>query len=151
DVEIAGCAIEREAPGVPQTVGPYFGRSVPVFDERIGGRNPVRLTALRTVHVDPQQFAQQRSLGLGVVVGVPPAAPVPGAYIKVAVRSEDELAPVVVAVFAMGDEQQASFAAGVRDVRVGGRGGELSDDQITGCFGVVHEETAVRCVVRVKS
>ena len=50
----------------------------------------------------------------------------------------------------MGDDQQASFATGVRDVRVGGRGGELSDDQITGRFGVVHEEAAVRCVVRVK-
>src|SRR2546425_7250608 len=50
----------------------------------------------------------------------------------------------------MGDDQQASLATGVRDVRIGGRGGELSDDQITGRFGEVHEEAAVRCVVRVK-
>src|SRR5437660_1732052 len=105
DVEIAGLAIEREPPGVAQAIRPHFRRGVPVFDERIGGGNPVRFAALRVIHVDPQQFSQQRGPVLAVIVWISRAAPVPGAYIKVAVRSESQLAAVVVTILSVRDHQ----------------------------------------------
>jgi hypothetical protein len=48
------------------------------------------------VGIDAQELAEQLVLVLGVLVGIPRAAAVPGAHVEVAAGAELKLAPVVV-------------------------------------------------------
>jgi hypothetical protein len=95
DVEVSARSVETEPPGVSEPVRPDIPPCVSLADKRVVGRYLVRGLS---VHVDPQELAEQGPQVLAVVVRVVrvPAAAKPD--VEVPVRSEGEHPPVVVAV-----------------------------------------------------
>jgi hypothetical protein len=149
DVEIAGLAVEAEAPGVAQTVGPDLVRAGAGGGrgEGIGGRDGVGSAA---VDVDAQELAEQGVDVLPVLEGIAAAAAVAGADVQIAVRPELEIAAVVIGLARVRDRQQDETAGAVRDV---GIGGDVVPGDLDGAVAlprVVDEEEAVGRVVRME-
>ena len=69
DVEVAGQAVEGEAPGVAQAERPDFGPVGRLRDEGIGGRDGVGLRAAG-FDIEAENLAEQLRGILRVVVGV---------------------------------------------------------------------------------
>ena len=123
--EVAGLAVEAEAPQLPQTVGVDFGPSVFVFDERVvlGDRvifrqlaaELFRVRAFRIVHVDAEQLGEDAAevLADGVLVG--DAGTVAGDDVEIAVRPEFQAAAVMTAAGPFEDDR---FRSHVDDRRL---------------------------------
>src|SRR5215217_7620265 len=129
DVEIAGLAVPREAPRVPQPVA---------------GDLPARPGL---VDVEAQQLAEARAQGLRVVVRVAAATAVAGAGVQAAVGPELQLPAVVVAELAVVDAEQRLGRRGQAD---GAVGAELVDAHVSGVVVEVDEEAMVPRVPRVE-
>src|SRR5690606_33165659 len=93
DVEVAGQAVEAEAPRVAQAERPDLVPDVRVVHERIGRRDD----RAGRVDVEAEDLAEQRVPTLGVARRIPGRPAVAETDVEVAVRSEGEAAAVVVA------------------------------------------------------
>ena len=135
-VQIAGQPVEGEAPGIPQSVGPYL------VAEGVAGGNRVGGDAGKDI--DPKNLAEQGSAVLPVAQGVAAAAAVTAADVKMAVGSEGKL-PAVVIGKGLDDVQQLLAGEGIGAVGIGAQA-ETGDDGIadTGPVGVVDVEGAAR-------
>src|SRR5215510_9338037 len=91
--------VEGIAPGISQTECPYFGSSSrrPRRNEWIVCRNLVSSrVGIGHVHVDSQHLAEQFPGILSAVCGIVPRATVTEPDVEISVRSEHEVAAVVV-------------------------------------------------------
>ena len=104
--EVAGGAVEREAPGVAEAEGPDLRPRASDADERVAGRDRVGDAAPR---IDAEQLAEQAAEVLRVLGRIVAAAAVPGARVQEPVGAELQLAAPVVR---RGDAGCAGRAAG---------------------------------------
>src|SRR6266550_5039380 len=111
DVQKASRAIEREAPWVPQPDRPDLLRAT-ARREWIACRDPIRVAA---VHVDSQQFAEQRVRVLGAVLWIAPRAPIAHADVEHAVRPEHH-EPAVMIRIRLHDAEKQLVGRAVRAV-----------------------------------
>jgi hypothetical protein len=158
DEEIPGQAVERDAPRVAEAVRPDLparGRHSRARDrhcrraeERIGEWDRIVWWA-RDINVQAENLAEKLAEVLGVVRRVIAAPAVSDACVEVAVGSKDQRAAVVVRLSGVGDGQEDLGRGGIGDVRVAGHG-VPRDDLIPPRVGVVDEEQAVACIVRVE-
>src|SRR5207249_7683221 len=95
DPQIAGLAIERVAPRIPQTVRPDLRPRAGPADEGVVARDPVGPPIARP-GVDPEHLPEQRAQVLAPPVGIALASAVAQAEIEIAVGSERQVAPIVV-------------------------------------------------------
>jgi hypothetical protein len=96
DPQVAAQAVEREAPGVAQPVGPDLAAGAGDADERIAGGDGVGQPRVAAVDVDAQHLAEQGVERLTVLLRIAAAAAVAGGDVEEAVRPEGDLAAVVV-------------------------------------------------------
>lgn len=94
DVDVAGCAVEGEAPRVAQPDGPNLVGAC-LADEGVIGRDGV---GVASIDVEAQDCPQQRRGVLTVLLGVAAAAAVAQPDVEIAVGSEEDLPTVVVAL-----------------------------------------------------
>src|SRR5207302_7310170 len=94
DEQVAIRAVEGKAPGVAQSVGPNFGPGPCGVDERIVRRDAD--AAGLPFDVEAQELAQERSPILRVIHRVTRRSAVAHSDVEVTVRSEADLAAVVV-------------------------------------------------------
>ena len=78
-------AIEGDPPRVAQAIGVNFGAGPFTVDERVVGRNGVRLAIFLAVDIDPQDRAEQRAEVLAVAEHIVAAAAIPQGDVQVAV------------------------------------------------------------------
>ena len=145
DPQVAGLAIEREAPRVAQAERPdeVVTRHA---DVGIRGRDRVRLPR---VDVDPEDLAQQRTEALGAVAGIAGAAAVAHPDVEIAVGPEREHPAVVVRV-GLRDAKDDLDRRGVGLAGVRRRSQVLRDHRVAVAVRVVDVELAVPAVVRVE-
>src|SRR5439155_6927702 len=144
DVEVPCQPVEREAPGVAKTVRPDLGIGVRSADERVVGRNPVRVPVV-LAGIDPQDLPAPVVQILSVVVRIAGAAAVTRADVEEPVGSELELAAVVVRLVRMRDGDHQAARAEVGDIWVESIALELIDGHRTGTDGrAVDAEEAAR-------
>src|SRR5438876_5156964 len=91
--QIARLPVERVAPGVPETVGPDLGTDAGAADEWVVRRDGV---AARRAWGDPEHLRQHGAQTLAVRLGVTLASAVPQSDVQVPVRTEGQVAAVVV-------------------------------------------------------
>ena len=127
--EVPGRAVEREAPGVAQAVGPDLRARAADAGERVARRDRIRSAGAR---VDAEQLAEQAAEVLGVLAGVVAAAAVPGARVEEAVGAELQLAAPVVRLAGMGDAQEEPSAGRVGATRIGRGAPVLGDLDVHG-------------------
>ena len=149
DVEVAREPVEREPPGVAQAEGPGLGRARRPDVRVVGGDAVVRRAVHVLVDVDAQQLAEQRVARLRVALRVVGVAAVAHADVEVGVRSELQLAAVVVRV-RLGDRQEDDRAERVGGVPVERRDVVPRHDGLPRQIRVVHEEEPVGRIGRVK-
>ena len=123
DVEIPRLAIEGEAPGVAQALGPDEVKDAALRiagrGKGIAGRNRVvRALVHVAVDVEPEQLTEVAVVPLRKAAGISRTAPIAEARVKVAiVGSELELAAVVV-IRGAGETEQVLDAGRIGAVRV---------------------------------
>src|SRR5581483_1468569 len=105
DPQVARPAVEREAPGVAQTEVPDLGPGIGPADERVVRRDAV--WAARP-GVDPQDLPEQRRERLAVAQRIAAAPAIPEAHVEHAVRSEHEVAAVVVGERLVDEQDRAA-------------------------------------------
>src|SRR6185312_4277838 len=125
DVEVAVCAVEREAPRVPETEPDDL---------------PARAASKR---IDPQQLAELLAHALRAVARITPRAAVAHAHVEKPVRVELQLAAVVVRERLMHEEELPRR----RRDRAAVAGPELDYARISVAIRVVHVEAMVLRVV----
>ena len=116
DPEVAGRAVEAEAPRIAQTVRPDLAARAGALGERIRRRNGVRRAV---IDVDAQDLAEELIEVLGVVVRIAAGAAVAGADVEIAVGSELQLPAVVVRENRMRNRQQDRARRGIGAVGIG--------------------------------
>ena len=129
DGQVAGLAVEREAPRVAQAEGE---------DLRLGAA---------LARVEAQQLAEAAAHVLGVAVRVAASATVARARVEQAVGAELQLAAVVVALAGVRDGQQGAPRGRVGDVGIAGRARELVDLDVPVGVGEVRVEQPARRIV----
>jgi hypothetical protein len=136
DPEVAGVAVERETPRVPETVGPDLRTGARGVDERIAGRDPD--AAGVALDVETQDLAEEGVGVLAVALRVAARPAIAEAEIEIGVGAEDELAAVVIRE-RLGLFEQHDLARGVGDVGVGADAVE-SNGGVAAKVGVVDVE-----------
>ena len=147
DEHVAGRAVEREAPRVPQAVGPDLPARARDAHERVGGRDRVRPGR---VDVEAELLAEHLGQVLGVLARVAAAPAVAGRDVEVAVGPELQRAAVVVPLVRVRDGDDDLRGGRVGHVRVAGRARVARDHLVTVVVGVVDEEEAVARVLRME-
>ena len=149
--ELAGPAIEAEAPGIAHAERKNFvapGRVDEGIVERRGierARNRVRM-----IDVDTQYLAQQHIGVLCVVRRIVARAAVTRPQVQVAVGSEGQHAAVVVGLTGMRDDQEHALARPVRHIRIGGDRVLGEDQRTIARARVIDVEAAVHRILRMK-
>ena len=141
DVQVAGAAIEAEAPWVAQA-------PVPDQPGLIAGQR-----GGRCVLVEPQDLAQIGGQALARLEGISAAAAVANAGVQIAIRTEDQHAAVVVRIGGVPDLDQFLHLRGARHVGVAAGDLVLRDHDVTDrarALRVVDEEAPVAGVLRVE-
>src|SRR5581483_9352618 len=136
DPEVAGGAIEAEAPRVPEALLPDVGIA--------GGGVPGRRVGI-AVDVDAEELSELRGRIARVVHRVAGAAAVAEPDRERAVGSEGEHAAVVVRERLI-DAEEETGRLGIGDRRILARAPELDDLGVAVGVGVIDEEAAVRRV-----
>src|SRR5207253_1832486 len=107
DPQVPGDAIEGEPPRVAKPVRPDLGPRLRRAREGVPRRDRVRSGPARG-RTDPQDLAGQRVQRLRVSGGIPAAVSVAVADVQVTVRSEHEVAAVVVVEALMDRQEQTA-------------------------------------------
>src|SRR5205823_7640792 len=97
DPQVAGLAIERETPRIPQAPHPGLGADTGPSDEGIVGRDRVRGTSPRR-GIHAQNLRQERREVLADVIGIALAAAVTESDVEHPVRTRDDLPTFVIRV-----------------------------------------------------
>ena len=116
DRKVTGLAIEGEAPGVAEAVGPDLAAPRRLVVERVVGRDRV-LAIRRSTWIDAEDLAGQRPQVLPGQIGVAPSSAVTGPHVQVTVGAELQLAAVVIRA-RVRELQDEPSTGRVRDVRV---------------------------------
>jgi hypothetical protein len=114
DPQIARPPIEGVAPRIAQPVGPDLGQRTGRRHEGVVRRDPVG-RPVGGSRVDPEHLAEERPERLRVAARIAAAAAVAESYIEVSVRSEHEVAAVVVGIGLI-DEQHLPPGRHVRSI-----------------------------------
>ena len=149
DVEIAGLAVEREAPRIAESPHPRRRRKTGVGHEGIvaGGDK-----ARGTVHVYPMDLGVHRLMPLAILERIAAAAAVPKRHIQHPIGTELQLPPVMIREGEarprdrMGHGENRVCRIGIRTVRV--RRAEVA--HVTVQIREEDEELVVRGVLRMK-
>ena len=143
--QIASKSIEAESPGIAQAQRPHLWPCPRSPNKRIRGWDGV---GKLTVHIEPEQLAQQRAEVLCIYFAGRRLRPVAHANVEVAVGAELQLAAVVIAE-GLGDSEQHSARQRVGHVGIA-RHGIAREDGIAGRVRVVDVEESVSAIVRMK-
>ena len=151
-VQLAGAAIERHAPDVPEPVRPDLRARAGDADERVVLRDAVRAIALGMVDVDAKDLREQRTQVLPRELRVVGRAAVAAAQVEHAVGAEEDGAAVVVRVRIL-DGEEHGLAVGLRGLGLlvhGPAREHVVALALLVAHGVVDEERGVLGEVRVE-
>src|SRR5882724_10644477 len=151
--KVSGHGIKRKAERISQAINPYL-RAASAGHKRVGWWNRVvQSRRMRGVDVNAQHLPEECIGVLTVTQRVATAAAIPEADVKKAVFAKREAAALVVGKWLIHGEENV-FHCRVSEVCVGGRGRELRNDRLqlgSAVARVIHVETSVACIVRMKS